>query len=88
MLKRKTFPEQGLLNIELLRIHENCSVRNLLKQSPPDQPGRHSAQYCPFTKKSSLGRHVPLLQRLQFSNMLHPEEEKGKHLELERGIKY
>lgn len=42
-------------------------------QSPPDQPGRHSEQYLPLMKKSSLGPHVPLLQRLQFSNMLQPD---------------
>lgn len=41
-------------------------------QSPPDQPGRHSAQNLPLMKKSSLGPHVPLLQRLQFSNTLQP----------------
>lgn len=47
-------------------------------QSPPDQPGRHSAQYLPLMKKSSLGPHVPLLQRLQFSNTLQPERSRAR----------
>lgn len=46
--------------------------KSLLRQSPPDHPGRHSAQYWPLIKKSSCGPHVPLLHRLQFSNMLQP----------------
>lgn len=55
-----------------------CSGIYLLMQSPPDQPGRHSAQNLPLMKKSSLGPHVPLLQRLQFSNILQPERRRDR----------
>lgn len=60
------------------RIRQLGEWKDLLMQSPPDQPGRHSAQYLPLVKKSSLGPHVPLLQRLQFSKILQPESQKPK----------
>lgn len=50
--------------------------RGLLMQSPPDHPGRHSAQKLPLTKKSSLRPHVPLLHRLQLSNTLQPARQR------------
>lgn len=64
LVLRNSFGEKAL---------EDFRRRGLLMQSPPDHPGRHSAQKLPLTKKSSLGPHVPLLQRLQFSNTLQPE---------------
>ncbi len=62
-----------------IQLVDEAEWRNLLMQSPPDQPGRHSAQYLPLMKKSSLGPHVPLLQRLQFSNILQPERKRDRN---------
>lgn len=62
-----------------IQLVDKAAWRDLRMQSPPDQPGRHSAQYLPLMKKSSLGPHVPLLQRLQFSNILQPERKRDRN---------
>lgn len=56
---------------------QSCVIHqcNSLLQSPPLQPWRHSVQYFPLIKKSSLAFQVPLWQVLQFSNKLQPQKE-------------